>query len=457
MTILRAGLYERVSTDEQVKFGYSIRTQIDDLEEYCRKNRMKIVDHYRDEGVSGGKAAFKRPEMSRLLDDVKTGKIDIIIFTRLDRWFRNVPEYFKVQEILDSHGVQWKAIYEDYDTTTSNGRLAITIFLAIAQSEREKTAERLAVVFGNKRQRKEAWYGKASMPFGYTVESDADGIPRLVKDPALKDALQDFWDIAVKYNNVSKAAKYVNSTYGLNRSKKLWFDVVHKEIYTGKCRDVEDYCEPYVSREDWEHLQNRGSIKKTQGNRVYLFTGLIKCPVCGKTMVSTYVRQRRKNGKIEEYRSYRCRHMDIGKCPNRQTVAERKTEKWLLDNLERLMQDEIARVEIERTKPKPKPKTDIAALREQLRRLEVVYMAGNKSDAEYIAETAEIRERIQKAEAEKEKDPIEKDLTGLREMLETDFLTIYEGLSQEDKRRFWRGLVKEIHVKGNKVQSVDFL
>ena len=138
MVILRAGLYHRVSTDEQEKFGYSIQTQVDALEEYCKNNNIKIVDHYTDGGVSGGKAASRRPEMSRLLEDVQAGKIDIILFTRLDRWFRNVKEYFKVQEILDKHGVEWKAIWEDYDTTTSNGRMAITIFLAIAQNEREK-------------------------------------------------------------------------------------------------------------------------------------------------------------------------------------------------------------------------------------------------------------------------------------------------------------------------------
>lgn len=457
MVILRAGLYERVSTDEQEKFGFSIQTQIDALEEYCKTNKIKIVDHYTDGGVSGGKAASRRPEMSRLLEDVQAGKIDIVLFTRLDRWFRNVKEYFKVQEILDKHNVEWKAVWEDYDTTTSNGRMAITIFLAIAQNEREKGAERVRVVFDRKRQNKEAWLGPKSMPFGYTKEEDENGILRMVKDPELKDALEAFWDIAVKYQNVSKAAKEVNRTYGLNRSKKLWFDVVHKEIYTGVCKGVEDYCEPYVSKENWQMLQNRGSIKKTQGNRVYLFTGLIKCPACGRTLKSTYCTQTRKSGEIKEYRSYRCIHKDVRTCENRHTVSELKTEQWLLDNLEALLQGEIARVELERTKPKKKPKTDVAALREELRRLEVVYRVGNKTDAEYIAEATDINERIKKAEEEKEDDPAERDISALKEMLETDFRSIYETLSQEDKRRFWRGLIKEIHIKGNNVQSVDFL
>lgn len=456
MVVLRVGLYERVSTDEQAKYGYSIKTQIDALEEYCGKNKMKIVDHYTDDGVSGGKAAFKRPEMSRLLEDVKEKKIDMILFTRLDRWFRNVKEYFKVQEILDEHKVEWKAIWEDYDTTTANGRMAITIFLAIAQNEREKGAERIRVVFENKRKNKEAWFGPKSMPFGYTKEADEDGIMRLVKDPKLKEAMQDFWDISVKYHNVSKAARYVNQVYGLSRTKKLWFDIVHNTIYTGVYKGVEDYCEPYVSKEDFEVLQNRGCIKKTQGNRVYLFTGLIKCPVCGSSMVSTHCKQTRNNGEIKEYRSYRCRHSDINTCDNNKTVSELKTEKWLLKNLENLMREEIAKVELERTKPKKKPKTDISALREKLRRLEIVYMAGNKTDAEYLAETAEIKQQIKQAEMEKLDEPEETDIEALKATLETDFRGIYETLSPEEKRRFWRGLIKEIHVEGNHVRAVDF-
>ena len=179
MVVLRAGLYERVSTDEQAKYGYSIKTQIDALEEHCAENKMKIVDHYTDDGVSGGKAAFRRPQMSRLLEDIKDKKVDIVLFTRLDRWFRNVQEYFKVQEILDAHGVEWRAIWEDYDTTSANGRMAITIFLAIHQNEREKGAERVSAVLENKRKNKEACFGGSNLPFGYMKQKDADGVMRL--------------------------------------------------------------------------------------------------------------------------------------------------------------------------------------------------------------------------------------------------------------------------------------
>ena len=83
-------------------------------------------------------------------------------------------------------------------------------------------------------------------------------------------------------------------------------------------------------------------------------------------------------------------------------------------------------------------------------------MAGNKSDAEYLSETAEIREQIRKAELEKLEEPEETNIEALKAILETDFREIYETLDPEDKRRFWRGLIKEIHVSGNSVQTVDF-
>lgn len=456
--ILRAGLYERVSTDEQAKFGFSIKTQIEALEEHCEKHNIKIVGHYTDDGVSGGKAAFKRPAMSRLLQDVKDGNIDIILFTRLDRWFRNVPEYFKVQEILDKKGVQWNAIWEDYDTTTSNGRMAITIFLAIAQNEREKGSERIKVVFANKVKNGETFFQWKCMPFGYTREIDENGVARLVKDPDLKDAVQTFWDMLIKYHNISKAGKYVNLTYGLNRSLKSWRDVSMNEIHAGRYRDIDNYCEPYVSYEEWKHLQSK-RIRKAQKGRVYLFTGMIPCPDCGRILTSKFTTNTRANGKKIEYFSYNCkRHSDQIGCSFKRYVGEPIIERYLLANLDKLMADEIAQVTLERSKPKKKPKVSVASLREQLRRLNVTYRAGNMPDEEYLAESKELNDMIVKAEKEAKEDPGEKDLSSLQVVLETDFRGIYQDLSAEDRRRFWRSIINEIHLDydGN-VISVDFL
>lgn len=454
--ILRAGLFERVSTEEQAKFGYSITAQKEVLEEHCSKNRMKIVDHYCDDGVSGGISYKRRPEMMRLLRDVEDGKIDVIIFTRLDRWFRNIQEYFKVQEILENNKVEWKAVQEDYDTSTANGRMAITIFLAIAQNEREKTSERIISVFESKRKNKESFFGKNSTPFGYAEEKDENGITRLVKDKELEPALQMFWNIAVKYENVNKAAKMVNLEYGLKRNKNKWMELSKKEIYTGNYKGVEGYCPAYVSKKDWDKLQSRKIIKQTKSDRIYLFTGLIECPKCKHNLASTFCVHKLPDGSKREYHNYRCQYKETYNCKYNHTISELKVEKWLLKNIRCLIDNEIASVEIEKTKPRAKPKTDVAALKEQLRRLEVVYMTGNKSDDEYIKEQKELKDAIKKAEDDNPQTRADKDLTMLKMILTTDFESVYKTLGTEDKRRFWRGLVNKIYLDGNKISHVDF-
>lgn len=455
-TILRAALYERVSTDEQALRGYSIAAQKDALEDYCKNKRIKIVGHYTDEGVSGSKPPLKRPALKQLMEDVEAGRIDIILFTKLDRWFRSVKEYFKVQDILEKHRVEWKTIHEDYDTTTANGRMAITIFMAIAQNEREKAAERTSAVFANKRKNKESFFGKNATPYGYTEEKDENGITRLVKDPKLEEAMQKFWDIAVKYQNINKAAKIVNLEYGIKKTSRKWMELTKKEIYTGDYKGVKGYCPAYVSKEDWTKLKDRPKIKQTKGNRVYLFTGLIECPMCKNNLAGTYCARKNKEGVRTEYRSYRCQHNRGYVCSYRNNLSELKTEDWLLKNVRKLMGDEVARVKLERTKPKPKPKTNIAALKEQLRRLEVVYMAGNKSDEEYLKEQTELKAAIKKAENESPQTIADKDLTIIENMLKKDFESIYKELSDEEKRMFWRTIIKRIYVDHNRICYVDF-
>lgn len=454
MAILRVGCYERVSTEEQALRGFSIETQIDNLTEYCEKNKMKIVDHYTDEGISGAKPPTKRPALKRLLEDVEANKIDMVLFTKLDRWFRSVQEYYKVQEILDAHKVEWKAIHEDYDTTTANGRMAITIFLAIAQNEREKTAERIKVVFEHKRKNREACTGGFAIPFGYHKVKDENGIPRWEKDPKTREIAEAFWDEVVKYNNIKRAIRRVVNDYNYIRDEKAWYRMVRNELYCGIYKGVDEYCEPYVSKEDWLKVQEKTTgTRSPQGNRAYLFGGLIRCPDCGHVLCGTYDNKTYKDVKYE-YRHYRCRHKGNGRCGWRRTMSELRMEKHLITNLDKLLRDEISRVELEKTKPKPKPKHNISALKERLRRLEVVYLAGNKPDDEYLAEQKEIKSLI--AKAQDDAPPPEKDLQPLYDLLETDFKGIYAQLDQWDKKRFWQSIIKEIVLDDNKVKEVIF-
>lgn len=448
MTIKRIGCYERVSTDEQAKFGFSIGTQIDNLTEYCQKNNMKIVDHYTDEGISGTKPPLKRPALHRLLEDVKAGKIDMILFTKLDRWFRSTKEYFKVQDILDKHKVEWKAIYEDYDTTTANGRMAITIFLAINQNESEKTSERIKVVFENKRKNKEACFGGSKRPFGYMKQKDENGVMRLVKNPEEQEACQTFWNILIAENNLNKAIRAMDEMYGIKKDWKSWKRMTQRDFYCGIHKGIDDFCDPYVTPEAFLKFLEDRPIKATPTGRVYLFKGLLRCPECGNKLCGDA--DVRKSG---TYKLYRCKIRYRG-CNNGTSVSERKIEKQLLTRLDDFLEKEIARVEVEQSKPKPKPKVDIKKLKEKRRRLNVSYMSEAISDAEYLKQDAELKALIAKAELDAPPEP--KDLTPLKEVLETDIHSIYETFTDEEKQRFWLGLIKEIKLENKKIKDVIF-
>jgi len=151
----RAALYIRVSTEEQAIHGLSIAAQQEALDAWALANHVAVVGHYIDAGISARKPAAKRPELQRLLRRVQEDEVDLIVFTKLDRWFRNVAEYYKVQAVLDAHHVSWQAIHEDYETATSSGQFKVNIMLAVAQNEADRTGERIKMVFDSKRSRNE--------------------------------------------------------------------------------------------------------------------------------------------------------------------------------------------------------------------------------------------------------------------------------------------------------------
>jgi DNA invertase Pin-like site-specific DNA recombinase len=449
--IRRVGLYGRVSTEEQAIRGFSIEAQVDALKEHCKKNNMKIVDIYLDEGISGAKPPLKRPALKRLLEDVESGKIDMILFTKLDRWFRSVKEYFKVQDVLDNNKVEWKAIQEDYDTTTANGQMAITIFLAVAQNERDRTAERIKVVLDHKRKNKEACFGGRATPFGYMKEEDKDGKMRLVKDPETKQAVQEFWDILLKSNNLNKAIRHMANEYGINKDWKSWKRMTQSDFYCGVHRGVQDFCPAYVSPEAFLKFQERDTIKGTPTGVPYYFRGLMRCPECNHKLCGDCDR---RYGRINK--SYRCTYRGRG-CGNHKAVTEIKTEKQLLARLDEFMLNTIAEVEIEAKEPKNKSIVEkkIKTLKEQLRRLNIVYMAGNKSDEDYFKEDAEIKVALSKAEKEYEINK-PRNVDHLKKLLETDFRTMYAGLVPEERQEFWQDLIKEIKLDGKTVTGVIF-
>ena len=412
---MKVFLYIRVSSEEQVKHGYSLEAQEQALKEFCEKNNHIILGIYKDEGISGRKPYTKRPAMVQLLKDLEKVKPDIILFTKLDRWFRNLKEYYKVQDILDRNKVDWKSISEEYDTSTASGRLYVNIKLSIAQDEADRTSERIKDV-----QDQLIAQGKVlggTVPFGYRIENKkvvfGDNID------IVKDAIRHY----MTFNSAHSTTRYLNDKYGLNFTHGHLLRLFRSTLLKGEYRSNKAYCESLISPDEWDKLQDKieNNIKYSPRKRIYLFTGMIRCPYCG-----------RKLGGINDGKRnyYRCAQHYYGTCELSKHVSEKKMEKWLLDNIE-----EDFRVNVT-MKPKAK-KENPKKYRDRLKRLNDVYIMGNISEAEYKKE-AEI---LQKKIADLSKEPEKKEIK-----FTSKWKDLYQDLDQEHKRAFWRGLISGIKI-----------
>ena len=146
----------------------------------------------------------------------------------------------------------------------------------------------------------------------------------------------------------------------------------------------------------------------------------------------------------------------LRQCVFRHQLSEKKIEKYLLENIRRELEEYIIDAELRQKEKRRKPKVhDLMVLNEQLRRLNVIYIAGNISDDEYAKETTHIKSEIEKAKkVDVEDKPV--NLDRLRALCETNFLSAYDTLDKEDQRRLWRSIIEEIYVEGTAVTGIKF-
>src|SRR5207253_5832760 len=124
-----------------------------------------LPSQYEDGGYSGG--SMERPALQQLLRDVKDGKINILVVYKVDRLTRSLADFAKIIEILDAHGVSFVSVTQQFNTTTSMGRLTLNVLLSFAQFEREVTGERIRDKIAASK-KKGMWMG-GFPPLGYDI------------------------------------------------------------------------------------------------------------------------------------------------------------------------------------------------------------------------------------------------------------------------------------------------
>lgn len=442
----RVAAYIRVSTQEQALHGLSIEAQTETLDSWAKEHGLRIVDHYVDAGISARKSMAKRPELQRLLTDVRAGKIDLIIFTKIDRWFRQLSGYYQVQDILDKHKTAWKTILEDYDTTTASGRLKLNILLSVAQDEADRTSERIKAVFEMKREKREALTGNC--PTGYRLENK-----KLVKNEDTQEAVAAFFRKFLASGSISEAQALVWEEHRFRIEYQLASKMLDSPVYYGFYYGVEDMCPPYITKEEFDRIQamRRRTVRKVKDNRVYLFSGLIVCGECGCRMAG---RTNTRGGTP----FYNCPSRYIRKaCSNSVNLSERKIERYILDTIDKkLSQYKVDFDSIRDSKKERNYQSEIAAVKTKLSRLKELYLNELISLEEFRRDQEPLKARLETLteEAKPVKLP---NFERAEALLAQDWKIAYKNLDRPSRRDFWRILLKEIRIFPDRSVVYDLL
>lgn len=459
--ILRCAIYIRVSTAEQQMHGKSLQAQREYLERYAKENGMMVVGVYADEGKTARKELKKRKAIHSLLNDVKAGKIDVILFWRIDRWFRNLSDFYKVQDILDEHNVYWISASEPgINMETRDGRLQLNVVLSIGQNEVDTTSERIKFVNESSIRQGKLIFGDANMPLGYKA-GIVDGRKAMIKDPDTENMVIAFFDYYKKHQNKSGTLRYMQETFHIDFSYNMLRTMLSSEFYKGTYRGF-PYCPAYLSEEEWNEIQSiaHKNIKHTPSGRIYLFSGLMRCPVCNQLLAGTGCSSviNRKTGEKRTYCYYRCNRAITDKiCSNRHRVSQNLIEKHLLEKFEDLYKDYAVRCQkAKERKIKTKETRTPEKLHKELERLNLLFQKGRIEWEYYSHEYDRIEKKLlDLANIRPDK---EKDFSYLENLIQSDFRSVYDNLSLENRRAFWRSMIKEIVLDEDyTVKYVDFL
>ena len=452
--------YIRVSTTEQKLHGISLEAQTQKLAEYAEKNGMKIVEWYKDEGVSGRKLIKNRPELQRMIQDAEKKRFKRIIFIKLDRFFRSVAEYHECMKRLSAGGVIWTATEEKYDLSTASGEAFVNMKLTMAQFEADQAGERIRMVNEYKIKSGQPLYGSQCLPFCYHVEQPEEGERHKYIAMHDEDIMRDLIDHVMKNHSVRAGMIYVNQKYGRDFRYNPIMNALKNEMICGTYKGNPNYCEPYITREEFNQLQKIISRNpRTTERRTYLFTGLIRCPHCGNRLSGgqyhSYSRPNKETGKREKrkaYLAYKCTRARINKqCDYNNIVQEKRLEDMLLDQLESIVENKKLQVLSVKSSEEKVLKHDIEALTAELERLNYAWQKGRiKSVEEYDKSYDALMDKIHAAENEQSELSNEPDYEKIQSVLSTGWQEVYKELDGEHKRAFWRSIIEEIQVVWSK-------
>lgn len=315
---IRCAIYTRKSSEEGLEQSFnSLDAQREACEAFIVSQRQEgwrpLPAQYDDAGYSGG--SMDRPALQRLLKDVEARKVNVIVVYKVDRLTRSLADFAKIVEALDAGGVSFVSVTQQFNTTTSMGRLTLNVLLSFAQFEREVTGERIRDKIAASK-RKGMWMG-GLVPLGYDLEAR-----KLVPNPKEAALVRKIFSLYLQLGCVSKLAAQLALE---NVKSKVWitnsgvrlggnifargalYDLLQNRLYIGETRHHAQWYpgehEGIVARDLWDKVQGKLSSQRmmrrhrSNDSSSSLLTGLITDPSGNRFTPSFTI----KNGRRYHY------------------------------------------------------------------------------------------------------------------------------------------------------------
>src|SRR6266511_4659785 len=302
---LRCAVYTRKSSEHGLEQDFnSLDAQRESAEAYIKSQAHEgwrlVKARYDDGGISGG--TLERPALQSLLADIQSRKVDVVVVYKVDRLTRSLADFAKLVELFEAHGVSFVAVTQQFNTTTSMGRLTLNILLSFAQFERELTGERIRDKFAASR-KKGMWMGGWA-PLGYDIRDR-----KLVINIAEADHVRFIFERFARLRSVTMlipvlAAEGIKAKSGKPVEKGYLYRIISNPVYVGeavhKGTSYPGEHQAIINRALWQRVQDilkvnpRKRAANSRARTPALLKGLIFGPN-GIVMTSSHIW---RNGKL---------------------------------------------------------------------------------------------------------------------------------------------------------------
>ncbi len=392
-----AGLYIRVSTEDQAREGFSLPEQEKRLRAMCEYKGYEIYKVYKDAGISA-KTGNHRPAFEELKEDIRSKKCNTIVVLKLDRLTRSVYDMENIMKFLDENNAYLDCANEEINTTNSSGKMVARLLTTVSQNEIERTSERTKVGLAGAIS---SGHIPAQAPLGYKHENKL-----LVPDPLTKDIVIRIFNLYFEGKTYSNIATIFNEEKVLGKTN--WKDtkilrIITNEVYKGDYVHgkrtnhptyYENVVKPIVSKELWKNCQVQK--KKNQRNymrtQTYIFLQKLRCPKCGRILAGGASHKLKSDKWYFYYRCENCKN-NIKETEIEETIKTLLADILEYDNIVNEFFLPVLKSKIDN--PKDQLEKEIKNLNNKKERIKKAYIDSLFTEEEFKEETKIIEEQIE--------------------------------------------------------------